>query len=62
MSAMVTSPDSATRTHQWRGVIEEYRDRLPVTASTPVISLREGGTPLVPAPTSGRGHRLRWCT
>jgi threonine synthase len=33
--------------HQWRGVIEEYRDRLPVSASTPVVSLREGGTPLV---------------
>jgi len=36
-------------THQWRGVIEEYRDRLPVTGSTPVVTLREGGTPLVPA-------------
>jgi threonine synthase len=34
---------------QWRGVIEEYRDRLPVGASTPVVTLREGGTPLVPA-------------
>jgi len=35
--------------HQWRGLIEEYRDRLPVTSSTPVVTLREGGTPLVPA-------------
>jgi threonine synthase len=33
----------------WRGVIEEYRDRLPVTDATPVITLREGGTPLVHA-------------
>ena len=33
----------------WRGVIEEYRDRLPVTDDTPVVTLREGGTPLVPA-------------
>jgi threonine synthase len=33
----------------WRGVIEEYRDRLPVTDRTPVITLREGGTPLVRA-------------
>jgi threonine synthase len=33
--------------HQWRGVIEEYRPFLPVTASTPVVTLREGGTPLV---------------
>ncbi|WP_037607760.1 threonine synthase [Streptacidiphilus rugosus] len=36
-------------THQWRGLIEEYRDRLPVTAETPVVTLLEGGTPLVPA-------------
>ncbi|RCG30907.1 threonine synthase [Sphaerisporangium album] len=33
----------------WRGLIEEYRDRLPVTATTPVVTLHEGGTPLVPA-------------
>src|SRR6266487_2593462 len=33
--------------HQWRGVIEEYRPFLPVTAATPVVTLREGGTPLV---------------
>lgn len=35
--------------HQWRGVIDEYRDWLPVSATTPVIALREGGTPLVQA-------------
>jgi threonine synthase len=33
--------------HQWRGVIEEYAHRLPVSAKTPIVSLREGGTPLV---------------
>lgn len=33
--------------HQWRGVIEEYRSRLPVSAKTPVITLNEGGTPLI---------------
>jgi threonine synthase len=33
----------------WRGVIEEYRDRLPVDGATPVVSLCEGGTPLVRA-------------
>jgi threonine synthase len=33
--------------HQWLGVIEEYRARLPVSAETPVVTLREGGTPLV---------------
>lgn len=36
-----------TGAHQWRGLIEEYRDRLPVDATTPVVTLREGGTPLV---------------
>ena len=33
----------------WRGLIEQYRDRLPVTASTPVVTLLEGATPLVRA-------------
>ena len=33
--------------HQWRGIIEEYRARLPVSADTPIVTLREGGTPLV---------------
>ena len=31
----------------WRGVIGEYRDRLPITEKTPIITLLEGGTPLV---------------
>jgi threonine synthase len=31
----------------WRGVIAEYGDRLPVTDATPVITLMEGGTPLI---------------
>ncbi|WP_336857218.1 threonine synthase [Sinomonas albida] len=35
--------------HQWRGVIREYADRLPVTEATRVITLGEGGTPLVHA-------------
>src|SRR5437588_7476069 len=34
----------------WRGVVEEYRDFLPVTEATPVVTLAEGGTPLLPAP------------
>ena len=33
--------------HQWRGLLEEYRDRLPITDVTPIVTLREGGTPLV---------------
>jgi threonine synthase len=34
----------------WRGVVNEYREFLPVTERTPVVTLLEGGTPLVPAP------------
>ncbi len=34
----------------WRGLIEEYRDHLPVSAATPVVTLLEGGTPLLEAP------------
>ena len=41
------SPNSGA--HQWGGVIAEYRDWLPVSDETPVITLREGGTPLVEA-------------
>lgn len=33
--------------HQWRGVITEYKSRLPITKSTPVVTLCEGGTPLI---------------
>ena len=35
--------------HFWRGVIEEYADRLPSLAGAPVVTLGEGGTPLIPA-------------
>ncbi|MGA1706545.1 MAG: threonine synthase, partial [Candidatus Nanopelagicaceae bacterium] len=42
--------------HQWRGVIEEYRERLPVSRSTPVVTLCEGGTPLIYA--CGLSERL----
>jgi threonine synthase len=33
----------------WRGVIEEYRDRLPFRPDVEVVTLGEGGTPLVRA-------------
>jgi threonine synthase len=33
----------------WRGILEEYRDRMPVGAGTRIVTLREGNTPLVPA-------------
>jgi threonine synthase len=34
----------------WEGIIRKYRDFLPVSDETPVVSLFEGGTPLVEAP------------
>src|SRR5689334_1162444 len=37
-------------TVRWQGIIEAYRDRLPVTDATPVVTLCEGNTPLVDAP------------
>ncbi|MEK6693150.1 MAG: threonine synthase [Nitrospirota bacterium] len=33
----------------WNGVIDKYRDFFPVTDSTPVITLKEGNTPLFKA-------------
>ncbi len=35
--------------HQWQGVIREYADRLPMLAGAPVVTLHEGGTPLITA-------------
>ena len=34
----------------WPGVIEAYREHLPVTDATPVVTLLEGDTPLLEAP------------
>jgi threonine synthase len=33
----------------WRGVIEEYREHLPLLGDAPAVTLREGGTPLLAA-------------
>ena len=44
------SPEMPPWAGRWRGVIGEYGDRLPVAAGAPVITLGEGGTPLLPAP------------
>ena len=32
---------------RYTGLIEKYRDRLPVSESTRIISLGEGNTPLI---------------
>lgn len=44
---MTTTP---LHSRQWRGVLREFADRLDVTDATPIVSLGEGGTPLIPAP------------
>ena len=36
--------------NQWRGVLREYADRLDISDATPIVTLGEGGTPLIPAP------------
>lgn len=46
----------------WPGLIEHYRPYLPVTDRTPVVTLREGNTPLIPLQSVtaklGRGIRV----
>lgn len=40
--------------HQWRGVLAEYREHLPFAETDILLSLGEGGTPLVAAPALSR--------
>ena len=49
---------TVTGAPQWRGIIEEYREWLPITADTPVITLREGERPSSD-PETLRRDRLR---
>ena len=42
---------TATNQHRgWPGLIETYRQYLPVSEATPVVTLHEGNTPLIPVP------------
>ena len=51
VSTSSTRPDSRRTHHQgWNGLINAYRAYLPVSDRTPVITLNEGNTPLIPAP------------
>ncbi len=38
------------QTNPWPGVIRRYAEYLPVTDATPIVTLLEGNTPLIPAP------------
>jgi threonine synthase len=48
-AAVTGAPVTAARA-AWRGIITEYRDRLPTVAGMTPVTLHEGGTPLLPAP------------
>ena len=41
---------AAPSNSSWPGVIRRYAEYLPVTDATPVVTLLEGNTPLVPVP------------
>ena len=53
MTLSLSSANSLTSplvTRHWPGLIEAYRPYLPVTPETPVVTLNEGNTPLIPLP------------
>jgi threonine synthase len=47
---MTTSLNTEITPHRGRGVVSRYREFLPVSEDTPIVSLGEGGTPLIPSP------------
>lgn len=61
-ASLRVSASSAPGPQAWPGLIEAYRDYLPVSEQTPVITLREGNTPLIPMPVLsqqvGRGVQV----
>ncbi len=57
------SQDIATAPHQgWCGLIHTYAEYLPVSDKTPIVTLHEGNTPLIPLPMVsdrlGRGIKV----
>ncbi len=46
----------------WRGLVDHYRAYLPVTETTPIVSLCEGNTPLIPLDNLANkfGIPIRW--
>ncbi|WP_051973269.1 threonine synthase [Cryobacterium sp. MLB-32] len=50
LNESVVNAVKAPTSRQWRGVLREYADRLNISDATPIITLGEGGTPLIPAP------------
>lgn len=50
-SSVQLGTTSVARTPGWSGLIETYRRYLPVTEQTPIVTLLEGNTPLIPVPS-----------
>ena len=46
----MASPQNVARPKQVRGIIDRYREYLPVSDATPIIALGEGNTPLIHSP------------
>lgn len=40
-------PRSVGTSGIWRGILIEYAERMPIGPDTPIVTLREGGTPLI---------------
>jgi len=63
LSKPVTVSLSATKSNlqPWPGLIEAYRQYLPVTETMPVVTLLEGNTPLIPVPSIAQrvGRQVR---
>ncbi len=50
VNRLAEASSTVLTSRSWPGLIEAYRPFLPVTAQTPVVTLLEGNTPLIPVP------------
>lgn len=46
---MMTPDSTSSKNHLWGGIIEHYKNNLPITDATPLVTLGEGNTPLLTA-------------
>ena len=51
VSTAIAGAATSSARCSWPGLIETYRSYLPVSENTPVVTLKEGNTPLIPVPT-----------
>ena len=47
LQKIITQLKPAYKKKEWPGLIEAYKKHLPVSSKTPIISLKEGNTPLI---------------